>query len=55
MKFLDFSIDVILTAAIWHWGSTHPVTNEYQGIFLKIKMRLAHKADSLTAICEPNV
>jgi hypothetical protein len=34
-------------------GSTQPLTKLVLGIFLRSKVRLARKADNLTAICEP--
>jgi hypothetical protein len=36
-------------------GSTQPLTEMNNGIFLGSKGRPARKADNLTAICEPTV
>jgi hypothetical protein len=49
MRSLDFSIYLILPAALW------PLTEVSTGIFLGGKGRPASKADSLNAICEPIV
>jgi hypothetical protein len=35
-------------------GSTQPLT-QVKGIFLEVKAQPAHKADNITAICEPVV
>jgi hypothetical protein len=55
MTSLDFSIDVILLAALWPWGSTQPLTEMSTTNLPRGKGRPARKADNLTAICEPIV
>jgi hypothetical protein len=49
----DFLIDLILPAALWALGSTQPLTEMSTMNLPGVKGRLAHKADNLTAICEP--
>jgi hypothetical protein len=55
MKVLDFSIYLILPAALWTWGSTQPLTEMSTRKLPGGKGRPVHKADNLTAICEPTV
>jgi hypothetical protein len=54
MMSLDFSYDLILTAALCPWGSTQPVTEMSTRILPWVKGRPARKPD-VTAICEPIV
>jgi hypothetical protein len=56
MRSLDFSIALILPAALWPLGSTQPLTQMSTRNLLGVKCGLsARKADNLTAICEPIV
>jgi hypothetical protein len=51
MRSLDFSIDLILPAAL-ALGSTQPLTEMSTRNLPGGKVRPAHGADNLTAICE---
>jgi hypothetical protein len=51
MRSLDFSIDVILPAALWPSASNR---NEYQNL-PGGKGRQARKADNLAVLCKPFV
>jgi hypothetical protein len=52
VRSLDFTIDLILPAALWPLGSTQPLTEMSTSNLPGGKGRPAHKADNLTAICE---
>jgi hypothetical protein len=54
MRSLDFSIDVILQAALWLWGSTYPLTEISTRNLTDGIRQPARKAD-LTTIYEPIV
>jgi hypothetical protein len=49
----NFSIYLILPAALWLWGSTQPLTEMSTRNLPGGKSRPERKADKLTAICEP--
>jgi hypothetical protein len=54
IRSLDFSIDLILPAALWALGLTQPLTEMSTRNLPGGKGRPARGAD-LTAICEPTV
>jgi hypothetical protein len=63
MRSLDFSVDLILPAALCHWGSTEPLAERGSTEplaemstrnLLRDRERPARKAD-LSVICEPIV
>jgi hypothetical protein len=53
MRTLDFSIELILAATIWPWGSTQPLSEMNTKNLPGVKGWPARKADNLIAICEP--
>jgi hypothetical protein len=55
MRSLDFSIDLILPAALWALGLTQPLTEMSTRNLPRVKGRPARGADNLTSICEPIV
>jgi hypothetical protein len=55
MRSLDFSIDLILPAALWPLGSTQPLTEMSTRNLPGGKGRPARKADNITVNCEPTV
>jgi hypothetical protein len=55
MKLLDFSIDLVLTAALMTQGSTQPLTEMSTRNIPEGKGRQALKADNLSAIYVPTV
>jgi hypothetical protein len=52
MRSLDFSLDLVLPAALWPLELTPPQTEMSTGNLPGGKRQLACKADNLTAICE---
>jgi hypothetical protein len=55
MRSLDFSIGLILPAALMALGSTQPLTETSSTIIPGSNGRPARKADDLTIICGPTV
>jgi hypothetical protein len=53
MRSLYVSVDLILLAAPWPWGSTQPLSEMSTKNFPGFKGRPVLKADNLTDICEP--
>jgi hypothetical protein len=54
MRSMNFLFYLIFPAALRPWVDSASNINEYQGLFGG-KGRPAHKAENLTAICEPTV
>jgi hypothetical protein len=53
MKSLDFSVCIILSAAVMALWLTQPMTEMNTKILPGVEGCLAFKANNLTAICEP--
>jgi len=47
---LEFFIDIILSAALWHWGDSTSNRNEYEEYFLGGQRRPVRKSDNLTTV-----
>jgi hypothetical protein len=55
IRSLDFSIDLILAAALWPWVDSVSSRNDYQESLWGRNDRPTRKGDNLTALCEPIV
>jgi hypothetical protein len=53
MRLLDFSVYLILQAAVWLRIFSASIRNDYQKMFLDSKAPPARKADNLTDKLEP--